>query len=206
MERAMQAMEVMHRDLVTVSPNDTVDRTVRLMLEHQVSGLPVVDETGKLIGIVTEGDLLHRVENDTDRSLPLWRRIFASREQLAAEFVKSTGRRVKDVMTPDVVTVPETALLAEIAELFDRKRIKRVPVLYDGKLVGIVTRADRLWRRSRRRYADGRIPVIHYPPSRTARMIAPAHQCGCGFRDHCFGLDPVELRKTFNGNFIVFTA
>jgi CBS domain-containing protein len=101
-----------------------------------------LDGQGGLVGIVTEGDLMHRVENDTDRSPSLWQLIFASPERLAAEFVKSTGRRVKDVMTREVFTVPDTALLAEVAELFDHEKIK--PVLDDGKLVGIVTRTDLL--------------------------------------------------------------
>jgi CBS domain-containing protein len=140
----MQAIDVMRRDIVTVLPSDTVEHAARLMLEHRVSGLPVTDGQGSVVGVVTEADLLHRVENDTDRSPPLWQLIFASPERLAAEFVKSTGRRVKDVMTREVFTVRDTALLAEIAELFDRKKIKRAPVLSDGKLVGIVTRTDLL--------------------------------------------------------------
>lgn len=140
----MQAIDVMHKDIVTVLASDSVEHAARLMLEHRVSGLPVTDGEGGLVGIVTEADLLHRVENDTDRSPPLWQVILASPARLAAEFVKSTGRRVKDVMTHEVLTVTDTALLAEIAELFDRKKIKRAPVLCDGKLVGIVTRTDLL--------------------------------------------------------------
>jgi CBS domain-containing protein len=138
----MQATDVMQRDVAAVAPDDTVIEAARLMLKHHVSGLPVIGERGALIGIVSEGDLLHRVENDTDRNPPLWRMIFASPARLEAEFVKSTGSRVKDVMTRDVVTVAEETLLADIAELFERRHIKRVPVLRDGKLVGIVTRTD----------------------------------------------------------------
>ena len=140
----MQVMDVMQSDIVTVLPSDTVEQAARLMLEHRVSGLPVADGQARVVGIVTEADLLHRVENDTDRSPPLWQLIFASPERLAAEFVKSTGRHVKDVMTREVLTVPDTALLAEVAELFDRRKIKRAPVMHGGKLVGIVTRTDLL--------------------------------------------------------------
>ena len=138
----MQAIDVMDRDVATVAIDDTVVDAARRMLEHHVSGLPVVDARGHLVGIISEGDLLHRVENDTDRNPPLWRMVFASPARLEAEFVKSTGRRVKDVMTHEVVTVAEETLLADIAELFERRHIKRVPVLRDGQIVGIVTRTD----------------------------------------------------------------
>ena len=116
----MQAVDVMHRDPVTVLPTDTVDHAARAMLEHQISGLPVVDRNRKLVGIVTEGDLLHRVENDTDRVRSPLSQTFTPSTQLRAEFVKATGRQVKDVMAPNVVTVSESALLAEVADLFDR--------------------------------------------------------------------------------------
>jgi len=96
------------------------------------------------VGVVTEGDLLHRVENDTDRTHSLLSQMFASPARLAAEFVKSTGRRVRDVMTREPIVVLETALLADIAELFDRHKIRRVPVTRGTMLVGIVTRADLL--------------------------------------------------------------
>lgn len=140
----MQAIDVMQTKLVTVSPHDTVEHAARLMLEHRISGLPVVEDGGRLVGIITEGDLLHRVENDTDRSRSLLSEMFASPARLAAEFVKSTGRKVQDVMTREAIAVPETALLADIAGVFDMHGIKRVPVLRDMTLVGIVTRADLL--------------------------------------------------------------
>jgi len=140
----MQAVDVMQRHLVTVTPTDTVEHAARMMLEHRVSGLAVVDHDGQLVGVVTEGDLLHRVENDTDRLHSLLEQTFTRPARLKAEFVKATGSEVKDVMTTSVVTVDEATLLADIAELFDRCRIKRVPVMRDGKLVGIVSRADLL--------------------------------------------------------------
>ncbi len=129
----------MQRDVVIVLPSDSVEQAARLMLEHRVSGLPVADGRGNLVGIVTEAD--------RERYRPQPALVAADlclAERLAAEFVKSTGRRVKDVMTREVLSVPDTALLAEIAELFDREKIKRAPVLRDGKLVGIVTRTDLL--------------------------------------------------------------
>jgi CBS domain-containing protein len=140
----MQAIDVMSRDLVTVSPSDTVQDAARVMLKSKVSGLPVVDDKGALVGIVSEGDLLHRVENDTDRLHSLLRQMFTPAAHLKSEFVKSTGRVVKDVMTPHPITVGESTLLADIAEIFDRNRIKRVPVVQDNVLIGIVSRADLL--------------------------------------------------------------
>jgi len=140
----MQAVDIMRRDPVTVMPTDTVDHAARIMLGHRISGLPVVDRNGDLIGIVTEGDLLHRVENDTDRARSLLSQTFATSAQLRAEFVKATAKTVKDVMAPTVITVTESTLLADIADLFDRHHIKRVPVMRDGKMVGIVSRADLL--------------------------------------------------------------
>jgi CBS domain-containing protein len=140
----MQAIDVMQRNLVTVSPRDTVIHAAQLMLDHRISGLPVVEADGSLVGIVTEGDLLHRVENDTDRSRSMLSQMFASPTRLAAEFVKSTGRKVRDVMTREPIAAPETALLADIAALFDRHKIRRVPVTRGMALVGIVTRADLL--------------------------------------------------------------
>lgn len=138
----MQAIDVMHRDPVTVMPTDTIDHAARAMLEHRVSGLPVVDHDGNLVGIITEGDLVHRVENDTDRARSPLSQVFVSPARLRAEFVKSTGRQVKDVMARNVVTVSESTLLADIADLFDRHHIKRVPVMRDGKVVGVVSRTD----------------------------------------------------------------
>lgn len=140
----MQAVDVMRRDPVTVMPTDTVDHAARAMLEHRISGVPVVDRNGDLVGIVTEGDLLHRVENDTDRARSLLSQTFATSARLRAEFVKATATTVKDVMAPSVITVTESTLLADVADLFDRHRIKRVPVMRDGKMVGIVSRADLL--------------------------------------------------------------
>ena len=140
----MQAIDIMQTKLVTVSPRDTVIHAAQLMLDNRISGLPVVEDDGRLVGIVTEGDLIHRVENDTERTHSLLSEMFASPARLAAEFVKATGRQVKDVMTREPIAAPETALLADIAELFDKHRIRRVPVTRGINPVGIVTRADLL--------------------------------------------------------------
>jgi len=138
----MKAADMMTSNLVTVGPDATVRDAAWTMLTYRISAVPVVDGEGKLVGIVSESDLLHRVEAGTERHRSWWRRFNASAEVLAREFVKSHARRVSDVMTRDLVTVgPETPAL-DIAELIEARGIKRVPVVAHGKLVGIVSRAD----------------------------------------------------------------
>jgi CBS domain-containing protein len=116
-----------------------------LLAERGISGAPVVDSSGRLIGIISEGDLLHRAEIGTarhhrERRRSWWLDHFAS--DLAREYVKSHGRTVKDIMTRDVVTVTEDTDLGEVAALLEAKRIKRVPVMHAGKIVGIISRAN----------------------------------------------------------------
>jgi CBS domain-containing protein len=143
----MRAMDVMTTNVFTVAPNASVQEVAKLLSEQSISGAPVVNAAGQLVGIVSEGDLLHRVETGTQqrprrRRRSWWLDRFDSGEELAREYVKSHGRTAEDVMTREVITVAETTDLAEIANLLETKRIKRVPVVKDGKLVGIVSRAN----------------------------------------------------------------
>jgi CBS domain-containing protein len=143
----MRAMDVMTTNVITVGPDTPVQEVAKILSERSISGVPVVDAQNRLTGIVSEGDLLHRVETGTERRIQRRRRSWwldtvGSDEELAREYVKSHGRTAKDVMTRDVITVGETTELAEIANLLETKRIKRVPVVRDGKLVGIVSRAN----------------------------------------------------------------
>ncbi len=146
----MRAADVMTPNVITVDPDTSMQALARLLSERGISGVPVVDRDERLIGIVSEGDLLHRVETGTaeraerrtGRRLSWWLDTIASDRELARDYVKSHARTVKDVMTRDVVSVSDTTELAEIAMLLETKRIKRVPVLRDGKLVGIVSRAN----------------------------------------------------------------
>ena len=142
----MRAMDVMTTNVITVDANTSVQEVARLLSERGISGVPVVDPADRLVGIVSEGDLLHRVETGTERvssrRRSLWLDTIASDRELARDYVKSHGRAAKDVMTREVVSVTEKTDLAEIAMLLETKRIKRVPVLRDGKLVGIVSRAN----------------------------------------------------------------
>lgn len=140
----MRARDVMVRAVVTTSPDTTVEELARLMINLRISGVPVMDRDGRLVGIVTEGDLLRRVETGTERHRPRWSEPFSSTSRLASEYIKSHAKRVADIMTREVSSVEELATLGEIADLLEAKHIKRVPVVHDGKIVGIVSRADLL--------------------------------------------------------------
>ena len=142
----MRAMDVMTTGVITVSPDMSVQAVAKLLSERGISGVPVVDAADRLVGIVSEGDLLHRVETGTERLTgdrrSWWLDTIASDQELARDYVKSHGRTAKDVMTREVISVTDTTDLAEVAMLLETKRIKRVPVLHEGKLVGIVSRAN----------------------------------------------------------------
>ena len=143
----MRAMDVMTTSVITVGSDTPVQEVAKILSERSISGVPVVDPENRLVGIVSEGDLLHRVETGTERRAQRRRRSWwldtiGSDEELARDYVKSHGRTAKDVMTREVITVSDTTELAEIANLLETKRIKRVPVVRDGKLVGIVSRAN----------------------------------------------------------------
>ena len=140
----MRARDVMVRAVATTTPDATVETVARLMINLRISGVPVLDRNGQLVGIVTEGDLLRRVETGTEHRRSRWSDWFSGNARLAAEYVKAHARRVEDVMTKQVVTVGELAGLDEIAELMESNGIKRVPVVRDGKIVGVVSRADLL--------------------------------------------------------------
>jgi CBS domain-containing protein len=140
----MRAVDVMTVDPVSISPDESIVEAIRLMLQRKFSGLPVVDSTGALVGIVTEGDLLRRSETGTQRKRPRWIEFLIGSGRLANEYVHASGRKVRDVMTYDVQTVTEETPLDDIVQQMERHQIKRLPVVRGGKLVGIVTRANLL--------------------------------------------------------------
>lgn len=138
----MQAQDVMTRNVISIGPDATVLQAARLMLQHHISGLPVVDASGNLVGVVSEGDFLRRRETATARRRSRWLEFLMGPGKIASEYTHSHGSKVSEVMTEDVKTVDESADLEEIVELMERHRIKRVPVLCGGQLVGIVTRSN----------------------------------------------------------------
>ena len=140
----MKASEVMTRDVITAARGLPIAEAIRLMLDNHVSGLPVLEDNGKLAGILTEGDLLHRSETGTERHRPRWLEMLIGPGRLAGEYVRTHGRKVEELMTTHVTSVTGDTSLEEVVELMERRRIKRVPVLDGDRLVGIISRADLL--------------------------------------------------------------
>lgn len=140
----MNAADVMTRRVVTIHPETPVVEAVHVMLQNDMSGLPVVDKEGTLVGIVTEGDFLRRAELGTARKHRRWLELFIGPLRLADEYVHTHAKKVREVMTREVVTVGPDTPLGEIVAAMERHRVKRIPVTRDGKLVGIVSRANLL--------------------------------------------------------------
>lgn len=139
----MKAADIMTQGVLCVPPNASIMRAVAMMLERNISGLPVVDVDGTLVGIVTEGDLLRRAETGTQRHRPRWME-FLIGPGLASDYVHACGRKVRDVMSTDVHTIGPDTPLDEIVKIMESRRIKRLPVVRDGRVVGIVSRANLL--------------------------------------------------------------
>jgi CBS domain-containing protein len=140
----MLVRDVMVTPVITIEPSATVQQVASLFLQKQISAAPVLDGNGKLVGIVSEGDLLHRVEAGTERHRSWWLRALIDSDTLAAEYVKSHGHKISDIMTRDVITTSPQAPLHEVAALLEKNAIRRLPVLENGQLVGIVSRANLL--------------------------------------------------------------
>jgi CBS domain-containing protein len=138
----MIVADVMTRNVISIAPEATVEDAVRLMLEHRISGLFVVDPGGDLIGVVTEGDLLRRDELGTERDRPWWLRLLVSPARQAADFTRAHGRHARDVMTVDIVSVAHDATLDSVVAAMEQHRIKRLPVTRDGQVIGVVSRSD----------------------------------------------------------------
>ncbi len=138
----MKAEDVMTRDVISTDPDATVLQAARLMLQHHISGLPVIDKDGILVGVLSEGDFLRRRETRTERRRSRWLEFLMGPGRIAAEYSHSHGNKVSEVMTPDVVTVDVTTPLEDIVDVMERRRIKRVPVVCGGLVVGIITRSN----------------------------------------------------------------
>ena len=138
----MKAKDVMTRKVISVAPEATVLQAARLMLQHHISGLPVLDKKGDLVGILSEGDFLSRRETKTERRRARWLEFLLGPGRVAADYVHSHGSKVSEVMTPEVKTTGEETALEDIVQTMEKNHIKRMPVLRGAKLVGIVTRSD----------------------------------------------------------------
>ncbi len=138
----MKVSDVMTKHVISISQETSVFVAIRLMLKHHISGLPVIDEHAKLVGILSEGDFLRRAEIETERKRSLWLDALLGPADGAAAYVHSHGLAVREVMTPDPITVAEDTTLDEVVRLMETRGVKRLPVLRDGRVVGIVTRAN----------------------------------------------------------------
>jgi CBS domain-containing protein len=142
-EFPMRAHQIMTKPVITVSPDATIVEAANIMLQRHVSGLPVVEDD-ELVGIVSEGDFIRRSEIGTQHKRGRWLRFILGPSQSASDFVHEHGRRVFEVMTKDPLTITEDTALAEIVNMMEKNNVKRLPVVRDGTLVGIVSRANLL--------------------------------------------------------------
>lgn len=140
----MKTSEVMVSNVITVGPEASVPEVADLLLRNRISAVPVIAANGEILGIVSEGDLLNRPESETSHRQSWWLEALTSKEMLAAEFVKSHSRKVTDVMKRDVITASPDDSVADVAARLERHCIKRVPIVKDGRIVGIVSRANLL--------------------------------------------------------------
>ncbi|MFC4762898.1 CBS domain-containing protein [Dyella koreensis] len=138
----MKVSDAMTRQVTTIASKADIGDAMRLMLQTHISGLPVVDRKGTLVGMLTEGDLLRRAELGTEQKHPRWLTFLMGPGRLAREYTDSHGRTVEEVMTPEVITIDGEAPLAAAVNLMEQRHIKRIPVVHHGRLEGILSRAD----------------------------------------------------------------
>lgn len=167
----MKARDIMSHPVVTVTPETTVAEAAGQMISRHISGLPVIDDNGALVGLVTEGDLLRRAETGTEKRHSRWAELLFGPGRLARDYTHSHGRKVGEVMTTRIHSVEPDAELGDIVALMEQRRIKRVPVIEDGRLVGIVSRANLI------------AALIDLLPGGAAGA-APVEQDDAAIRDH----------------------
>jgi CBS-domain-containing membrane protein len=138
----MKAADVMVSNVITVGVNASIGEVAAILVNNHISGAPVVGDKGELVGIVSEGDLIRRPEIGTTKRRTWWLELLSNERASASEYIKSHSRKIADVMTRDVITASPDTPLGEIATLLERNRIKRVPIVEGGKIVGIVSRAN----------------------------------------------------------------
>jgi CBS-domain-containing membrane protein len=140
----MRAHQIMTRQVITIAAGASIVDAANIMLDKHISGLPVVDAAGVVVGIVSQGDFIRRAEIGTERKRGRWLKFLVGPGTAASDFVRERGRKVEEIMTPDPCTVTEDTTLEDIVELMERNHVKRLPVLRGDRLVGIVTRTNLL--------------------------------------------------------------
>jgi CBS domain-containing protein len=140
----MRAHQIMTRQVITVATGASIVEAANTMLQNHISGLPVVDETGKLVGIISQGDFIRRAEIGTQRKRGSWLKLLLGSGRVASDFVRERGRKVGEIMTLDPCTVTEDATLEDVVSLMEQNNVKRLPVMRGDQLVGIVTRSNLL--------------------------------------------------------------
>jgi CBS domain-containing protein len=138
----VKVSEVMTHDVISISPEANIRDALTLMLKNHISGLPVIDDKTRLVGMISEGDFLHRSEIGTERKKSPWYDAFFGSAQAASTYVQSHGLKVRNVMTEKVITITANARLDKAVDLMERNRIKRLPVINGRKVIGIVSRAN----------------------------------------------------------------
>jgi CBS domain-containing protein len=140
----MRAHQIMTRRVITVTPETTIVEAANTMLQRHVSGLPVVSTTGKLVGIISEGDFIRRSEIGTERKRGRFLKFILGSGKAATDFVHERGGKVGEIMTSEPLTITEDTDLEQIVRLMERNSIKRLPVTRGDQVVGIVSRANLL--------------------------------------------------------------
>ena len=161
----MTVADVMTWDVISVSDDTPVGEVARALTGNKISAVPVVSETGRLLGIVSESDLIRRAEIGTEREPTWWRRAFPDVRADALDYVRTHGRKARHVMTSPAITATEDMALSEVARILEKRRLKRLPVVENGKLVGIVSRSDLVWA-----LAQHRSPPFADPPTDEAAV------------------------------------
>jgi CBS domain-containing protein len=138
----MRAHHIMTQHVISIGADASIVEAAKMMLRYHISGLPVVDASGRLIGIVSEGDFIRRAEIGTEPKRGRWLKFLIGTSRIAADFVHAHGRKVDEIMTPNPLTVTEDTPLDQIVRIMESSNVKRLPVLRGERLVGIVTRSD----------------------------------------------------------------
>jgi CBS domain-containing protein len=138
----MQAHEIMTKELITATPDTLVTEIAKLLVQHRIGAIPVLAADGRLVGLVSQTDLAHRSETGTEKRRKWWLDLFADPNAQAREYIKTHGLAAKDVMTRVIFSVAYDASLADVAEALDTHHVRQLPVVRDGKIVGIISRAD----------------------------------------------------------------